>query len=150
MRASEWKPYREGLVLRSQPGAGSYVDIGLDRMAFVPQQVAANTRVTLHLGDQPNVTFMPDFGENMIVGKVRATDIHDGSVPAACWFSSIGIFLWSRVPPLPADDGCGCSGVQLNTSFPSGVLQRPSMAGKRLTAAVDSRSLMHESLRVAL
>ena len=28
MRASEWGPYREGLVLRSQPGSGSYVDIG--------------------------------------------------------------------------------------------------------------------------
>jgi hypothetical protein len=28
MRASEWAAYREGLVLRSQPGSGSYVDIG--------------------------------------------------------------------------------------------------------------------------
>lgn len=71
MRASEWKPYREGLVLRSQPGAGSYVDIGLDRMAHVPQVVAPNTRVTLELGEQPNVQFMPDFGEHMIVGQVR-------------------------------------------------------------------------------
>ena len=71
MRASEWKPFREGLVLRSQPGAGSYVDIGLDRMAFVPQQVVPNTRVTLELGEQPDVQFMPDFGEHMIVGKVR-------------------------------------------------------------------------------
>jgi predicted SPOUT superfamily RNA methylase MTH1 len=71
MRASEWKPYREGLVLRSQPGGGSYVDIGLDRMAHVPQVVALNTRVTLELGQQPTSQFMPDFGEHMIVGQVR-------------------------------------------------------------------------------
>lgn len=93
MRASEWKPYREGLVLRSQPGAGSYVDIGLDRMAFVPQQVAANTRVTLHLGDQPNVTFMPDFGEHMIVGKVRATDMMGGRLLPVVFCRHLHLFL---------------------------------------------------------
>lgn len=70
MRATEWKPYREGLVLKAQPGVGSYVDIGLDRMAFVSQQVPVNTRVTLHVGDSPVVQFMQDFGENMIMGKV--------------------------------------------------------------------------------
>jgi predicted SPOUT superfamily RNA methylase MTH1 len=57
-------------VLRSQPGQGSYVDIGLDRMAHVQETVEPNTRVTLELGEQPNVQFMPDFGEHMIVGKV--------------------------------------------------------------------------------
>lgn len=72
MRASEWKPYREGLVLKVQPGVGSYVDIGLDRMAFVPQQFAPNTRVTLAVGDAPQVQFMADFGENMIMGKVSS------------------------------------------------------------------------------
>jgi predicted SPOUT superfamily RNA methylase MTH1 len=71
MRASEWKQYREGLVLKVQPGVGSYVDIGLDRMAFVPQAVAVNTRVTLAVGESPQVQFMPDFGENMILGQVR-------------------------------------------------------------------------------
>jgi predicted SPOUT superfamily RNA methylase MTH1 len=71
MRATEWQPYREGLVLRSQPGGGSYVDIGLDRMAHVQQVVPPNTRVTLELGKQPSTQFMPDFGEHMIIGKVR-------------------------------------------------------------------------------
>eukprot|EP00882_Tetradesmus_deserticola_P011289 GHRQ01011940.1.p2 GENE.GHRQ01011940.1~~GHRQ01011940.1.p2 ORF type:complete len:148 (+),score=40.20 GHRQ01011940.1:444-887(+) len=70
MRASEWSQYREGLVLKVQPGVGSYVDIGLDRMAFVPQAVAANTRVTLAVGESQQVQFMPDFGENMILGQV--------------------------------------------------------------------------------
>ncbi|WIA13416.1 hypothetical protein OEZ85_006996 [Tetradesmus obliquus] len=70
MRASEWKPYREGLVLKVQPGVGSYVDIGLDRMAFVPQAVGVNTRVTLAVGESPQVQFMPDFGESMILGQV--------------------------------------------------------------------------------
>lgn len=83
MRASEWKPYREGLVLRSQAGVGSYVDIGLDRMAFVPQHVAPNTRVTLELGEQPTAQFMPDFGEHMIVGKVRVVCVLGGGGHAA-------------------------------------------------------------------
>jgi predicted SPOUT superfamily RNA methylase MTH1 len=78
MRASEWKPYREGLVLRSQPGGGSYVDIGLDRMAYVQQSVAPNTRVTLQLGEQPQVQFMPDFGEHMIIGKVGDGGVCEG------------------------------------------------------------------------
>ena len=29
MRVVEWKPYREGVVVRSDPRAGSYVDVGL-------------------------------------------------------------------------------------------------------------------------
>lgn len=76
MRATEWKPYREGLVLKAQLGVGSYVDIGLDRMAFVHEQLPANTRATLHVGDSPQVQFMQDFGENMIVGKVKHSAIH--------------------------------------------------------------------------
>lgn len=70
LRATEWKPYREGVVLKTQPGVGSYVDIGLDRTAFVAQQITPNTRVTLFVGDKPEVEFKADFGENMIVGKV--------------------------------------------------------------------------------
>jgi hypothetical protein len=95
MRASEWKPYREGLVLRSQAGTGSsYVDIGLDRMAFVPQELQPNTRVTLQLGEQPTVQFMPEFGENMIVGKVRVRD------------NRVGCSSGSRAPDL--FDACLC------------------------------------------
>jgi hypothetical protein len=37
LRATEWALYREGVVLNSDPASGSYVDIGLDRMAHVAQ-----------------------------------------------------------------------------------------------------------------
>ena len=36
LRASEWGPYREGVVRSSQPD-GSLVDVGLELDAFVPQ-----------------------------------------------------------------------------------------------------------------
>jgi predicted SPOUT superfamily RNA methylase MTH1 len=32
LRASEWGRYREGVVLRSEEGAGSLVDVGLDKV----------------------------------------------------------------------------------------------------------------------
>lgn len=84
MRASEWKPYREGVVLQSRPGAGSYVDIGLDRTGFVPQQLPVNTRVTLYVGDAPNMQFMADFGETMVVGEVsQGVDSNRGRRRAA-------------------------------------------------------------------
>lgn len=38
MRAAEWQPFREGIVVRSAHGAGSLLDIGLDKvcpLAFV-------------------------------------------------------------------------------------------------------------------
>ena len=34
MRAAEWGAFREGVVLRSVPGAGSLVDVGLDKVGF--------------------------------------------------------------------------------------------------------------------
>jgi predicted SPOUT superfamily RNA methylase MTH1 len=70
LRTTEWLIYREGAVLRSEPGKGSYVDIGLDRMAHIKEVLPANTRVTLHVGESPTTEFMPDFGETMIIGKV--------------------------------------------------------------------------------
>ena len=70
MRATEWKPYREGLVMQSRAGSGSYIDIGLDRTAYVQQQLPQNQRVTLYVGDNPRVQFMQDFGESMILGEV--------------------------------------------------------------------------------
>jgi hypothetical protein len=70
LRTTEWRTYREGVVLKSEPGKGSYVDIGLDRMAFVQEVVAPSTRVTLHVGEELTAQFMPDFGENMILGAV--------------------------------------------------------------------------------
>lgn len=69
LRVTEWKRYREGVILRSELGKGSFADIGLDRTAFVPQAIAPMTRVTLDVGDAATVKFMPDFGENMIIAK---------------------------------------------------------------------------------
>lgn len=34
-----WIPYREGVVLKSEPGAGSYVDVGLDRMVYIENEL---------------------------------------------------------------------------------------------------------------
>ncbi len=34
-----WMPYREGVVLKSEDGAGSYVDVGLDRMVWLEHQL---------------------------------------------------------------------------------------------------------------
>lgn len=37
LRSTEWGPYREGVVLRAASGRGSWLDVGLDRDAHVPQ-----------------------------------------------------------------------------------------------------------------
>ncbi|KAF8058136.1 Spo [Scenedesmus sp. PABB004] len=70
MRASEWAPWREGLVMRSSPGAGSVVDIGLDRMAAVPAPLRVGARVTLAVGPAPDAVFAPEYSEHMIRGSV--------------------------------------------------------------------------------
>ena len=36
MRATEWGAFREGVVLSSAPGAGSLLDIGLDKVCHSP------------------------------------------------------------------------------------------------------------------
>ncbi len=41
MRVMEWKPYREGVVLRADPRTGSYVDVGL----YDTVRVRISTRV---------------------------------------------------------------------------------------------------------
>ena len=38
MRATEWAEFREGVVLASAPGAGSLLDIGLDRVTSTMSQ----------------------------------------------------------------------------------------------------------------
>lgn len=68
--ATEWAQYREGVVLKSESDKGSYIDIGLDRTAFVQETLPKNTRVTLLVGDEPNAQFQPDYSETMIMGKV--------------------------------------------------------------------------------
>ncbi|GLC41782.1 hypothetical protein PLESTM_001239000 [Pleodorina starrii] len=66
-----WMPYREGVVLKSEQGSGSYVDVGLDRMVWLEQELPQSTRVTVHLGDlEPETRFMAAYSETMIVGKV--------------------------------------------------------------------------------
>lgn len=70
--SQEWVPYREGVVLKSEPGSGSYVDVGLDRMVCVEQQLPPKTRVTVHLGDSGAETtrFMAAYSETMICGQL--------------------------------------------------------------------------------
>ncbi|PSC74008.1 methyltransferase C9orf114-like protein isoform X2 [Micractinium conductrix] len=56
LRSTEWGPFREGVVRRSAPGEGSWLDVGLDRDAHIPQAVKQGVRVTLAMGEQPTVT----------------------------------------------------------------------------------------------
>ncbi|KAG2435962.1 hypothetical protein HXX76_007156 [Chlamydomonas incerta] len=66
-----WMPYREGVVLKAEAGAGSYVDVGLDRMVYLEHSLQQGARVTVHLGDMEPVTrFFAAYSETMIVGKV--------------------------------------------------------------------------------
>lgn len=37
LRSTEWGPYREGVVRRSAKGEGSFIDVGLDKDAHIPQ-----------------------------------------------------------------------------------------------------------------
>ena len=37
LRSTEWGPFREGVVRRSAKGEGSWVDVGLDKDAHIPQ-----------------------------------------------------------------------------------------------------------------
>ena len=57
-------------MLKTEAGLGSFVDIGLDRMALVAVEVAPNTRVTLKVGEQPTARFVPEYGETMIMAEV--------------------------------------------------------------------------------
>ena len=72
LRASEWRPFREGVVLKAEPGRGSFVDVGLDRTALVkgPGLLRPGARVTLRLGAAPRVEFVEGYGESMLLGEV--------------------------------------------------------------------------------
>ncbi|CAL5221849.1 g4109 [Coccomyxa viridis] len=50
MRATEWGVFREGVVLSSAPGAGSLLDIGLDKSAHVEEALQPLMRATLEMG----------------------------------------------------------------------------------------------------
>ncbi|KAK9842784.1 hypothetical protein WJX74_002415 [Apatococcus lobatus] len=51
LRASEWGPYREGIVKSSDPAWGSTFDIGLEQDAFVEEALRPGLRVTLAMGE---------------------------------------------------------------------------------------------------
>ncbi len=46
MRADEWRPFREGVVVASAPGAGSRLDVGLDLVR--PRPSRGSARAALH------------------------------------------------------------------------------------------------------
>eukprot|EP00955_Chlamydomonas_euryale_P072035 361271-Chlamydomonas_euryale.AAC.8 len=78
----EWAPFREGVVLKSScsggggggSGSGSghaFVDVGLDRMAYVPEHLPVRARVTLAMGDKAAQRFVPEYSETMLAAEVR-------------------------------------------------------------------------------
>ncbi|KAL4450208.1 hypothetical protein ABPG77_010877 [Micractinium sp. CCAP 211/92] len=73
LRSTEWGPYREGVVLRAASGRGSWLDVGLDRHAHVPQAVKQGVRVTLAMGEQPSTAEVD--GQQVLQAQlVPATD----------------------------------------------------------------------------
>ncbi|KAL6755823.1 putative RNA methyltransferase [Haematococcus lacustris] len=69
-RSQEWQSYREGVVMRSEPDTGSFVDIGYERNAHVDECLPVGRRVTLHLGSSPSTTFVPAFSETMLKARL--------------------------------------------------------------------------------
>lgn len=55
LRASEWGRYREGVVRNTSLEEGSFVDVGLDKDAYVSDPVREGVRVTLYMGDNPEI-----------------------------------------------------------------------------------------------
>jgi len=74
MRVMEWKQYREGVVLRSDPVAGSFIDIGLyETEAHVQQALQPGMRVTLHMGVSPTNETLDD-GSEVLIGQIVSPD----------------------------------------------------------------------------
>ncbi|KAJ9513096.1 hypothetical protein QJQ45_029417 [Haematococcus lacustris] len=69
-RSQEWQSYREGVVMRSEPDTGSFVDIGYERNAHVEECLPVGRRVTLHLGSSPSTAFVPAFSETMLKARL--------------------------------------------------------------------------------
>ena len=64
-------PVKQGVVLKTEAGLGSFVDVGLDRTALVEgPPLAPGARVTLRLGGAARVKFVPSYGESMLLGEV--------------------------------------------------------------------------------
>ncbi|KAI3429714.1 hypothetical protein D9Q98_005799 [Chlorella vulgaris] len=53
LRSTEWGLYREGVVRHSAKGKGSWVDVGLDQDAHIPQAARQGVRLTLDMGWEP-------------------------------------------------------------------------------------------------
>eukprot|EP00884_Botryococcus_braunii_P002841 jgi/Botrbrau1/12558/Bobra.0169s0094.2 len=71
LRASEWRPYREGVITQSQEGQGSLVDVGLDQAAHIAQAVRKGVRVTLHMGEAPVRRLQQGLGAGEAVLQAR-------------------------------------------------------------------------------
>ena len=54
MRASEWAPFREGVVTRSAHGAGSVLNIGLDKARAAPPSAHFRAPLALILYRRPH------------------------------------------------------------------------------------------------
>ena len=82
---ADWRPYREGVVLKSsgsgEKGGGggvghSFLDVGLDRMAFVAAHLPVHARVTVSLGEAPVAQFVPEYSETMVIGEVMRNSLY--------------------------------------------------------------------------
>lgn len=56
--------------MTSTPAGGSFIDIGLDKLAHIPQCVAPKTRLTLALGAAPVLRFAQEVSENVVTAEV--------------------------------------------------------------------------------
>merc|ERR1719378_1304548 len=49
MRMTEWCRYREGVVMEKEPKGGCWVNVGLEKYAWVKQTIKSGTRVTVEM-----------------------------------------------------------------------------------------------------
>lgn len=56
--------------MKSSAQGGSFVDIGLDKLAHLQHCIPPKTRVTLQVGPTMSVRFMQEVSENVIVAEV--------------------------------------------------------------------------------
>ncbi|KAK9866650.1 hypothetical protein WJX84_000349 [Apatococcus fuscideae] len=73
LRASEWGPFREGVVKSSDPAWGSVLDIGLEQDAYVEQALRTGLRVTLAMGESKEhstISKGPLSGQVVIKGRI--------------------------------------------------------------------------------
>jgi hypothetical protein len=93
LRPTEWCAFREGVVMKTEPGGGgdgegggngscTYVDVGLDRMALIKgggvgggsSALLPGTRVTVRLGPTPQAEYVASHGESMLLGELADAD----------------------------------------------------------------------------